>query len=108
MFESTESNDKAFKRAGKWLEKEHDLRNTIIISNSDGGSCYERDKFDTIIGQTKRHQHFRDTYYVNRKIKERLSIDKKMTKLMIPAVRLYDEDKIEAILQTTLSRIDED
>lgn len=42
LFESTESSRKAFERAGKWLEKEYDLRDTIVISNSDGGSGYER------------------------------------------------------------------
>ena len=78
LFESTESSRKAFERAGKWIEKEYDLRDTIVISNSDGGSGYERNKFDDIIGQTKRHEHFRDAYHVNRKIKERLGFDKKM------------------------------
>lgn len=108
MFESTESSRKAFERAGKWIEKEYDLRNSIVISNSDGGSGYERDKFDAIIGQTKRHEHFRDAYHVNRKIKERLSFDKKMANLMIRAVRMYDQEKIRAILHTTLSRINDD
>lgn len=108
MFESTESSRKAFERAGKWLEKEYDLRNTIVISNSDGGSGYERDKFDAIIGQTQRHEHFRDAYHVNRKIKERLSFDKKMANVMIRAVRTYDQEKVEAVLHTTLSRIDDD
>ena len=108
LFESTESSRKAFERAGKWLEKEYDLRNTIVISNSDGGSGYERDKFDAIIGQTKRHEHFRDTYHVNRKIKERLSFDKKMAHLMIQAIRSYDQSQIDAILHTTLSRIEAD
>ena len=106
-FESTESSRKAFERAGKWIEKEYDLRNTIVISNSDGGSGYERDKFDAIIGQTQRHEHFRDAYHLNRKIKERLSFDKKMANLMIQAVRLYDQEKIHAILHTTLSRIND-
>lgn len=108
LFESTESSRKAFERAGKWIEKEYDLRDTIVISNSDGGSGYERGKFDDIIGQTKRHEHFRDAYHVNRKIKERLGFDKKMANLMIRAVRSYDQSQIEAILHTTLSRIDED
>jgi len=107
LFESTESSRKAFERAGKWLEKEYNLRNTIVISNSDGGSGYERDKFDAIIGQTQRHEHFRDVYHVNRKIKERLSFDKKMANLMIRAVRSYDQDQVNVVLHTGLSRIDD-
>lgn len=108
LFESTESSEKAFERAGKWIEKEYDLRDTIVISNSDGGSGYEREKFENIIGQTKRHEHFRDTYHVNRKIKERLGFDKKMANMMIRAVRSYDWNQIEAVIHTTLSRIDDD
>lgn len=108
LFESTESSRKAFERAGKWLEKEYDLRDTIVISNSDGGSGYEKDKFEEIIGRTQRHEHFRDAYHVNRKIKERLSFDKKMANLMVRAVRTYEQDQVETILHTTLSRIPAD
>lgn len=105
--ESTESSHQAFERMGKWLEKKYDLRDTLVISNSDGGSGYEKDKFEAIIGQTKRHEHFRDAYHVNRKIKERLSFDKKMADLMIRTVRSYDSEKVQAVLHTTLSRIDD-
>ena len=45
MFESAESSQKAFKRASGWIEATYDLRNTVIISNSDGGSGYDEDKF---------------------------------------------------------------
>ena len=106
MFESTESSQKAFERAEKWIEKEYDLRNTIVISNSDGGSGYEESKFDAIIGRNKRHEHFRDPYHVNRKIKQRLSFDKQMSSLTVQAVRTYDKERVKSILDTTLSRID--
>jgi len=107
MFESTDSSKKAFERAGKWIEKEYDLRDTVVISNSDGGSGYEEAKFEAVIGRNKRHEHFRDPYHVNRKIKERLSFDKKMASLMLEAVRDYDEERVKTILYTTLSRIDD-
>lgn len=107
LFESVESSQKAFERAGKWIEKNYDLRNTIIISNSDGGSGYEKDKFEAIIGQTKRHEHFRDAYHVNRKIKERLSFDKKMSGIMIKTIKSYDWDKVLSVLDTAESRIDD-
>ena len=62
MFESAESSQKAFKRASGWIEATDYLRNTVIISNSDGGSGYEKDKFDLIIGKCARHEHFRAGY----------------------------------------------
>lgn len=86
------------------IEKNYDLRNTIIVSNSDGGSGYEKEEFEAIIGQTKRHEHFKDTYHVNRKFKVRLSFDKKMSGIMIKS---YDWNKVLAVLDSVESRIDD-
>lgn len=107
MFESTESSQKAFERASKFIEKEYDLRETIVISNSDGGSGYEKDKFDLIIGACHRHEHFRDPFHVHRKIKDRLRFDKEMAGFMIQAVRSYKEEQVEALLHTASSRLDD-
>ncbi len=107
MFESTESSQKAFERASKFIEKEYDLRETIVISNSDGGSGYEKDKFDLIIGACHRHEHFRDPFHVHRKIKDRLRFDKELAGFMIQAVRSYKEEQVEALLHTASSRLDD-
>lgn len=106
MFESTVSSKEAFKRASLWLESLYDIRETIVISNSDGGSGYDKDKFHQIIGKCQRHEHFRDAYHVNEKIKQRMYFDKKMEKKMKEAVRTYDWDRIETIIATTESRIE--
>ncbi|WP_327795969.1 type I-E CRISPR-associated protein Cas6/Cse3/CasE, partial [Tetragenococcus koreensis] len=42
------------------------------VSNSDGGSGYEKAVFDELALGCLRHEHFRDRYHVQRKIKERL------------------------------------
>ena len=105
MFESTVSSKEAFKRASLWLESIYNIRDTIVISNSDGGSGYEKDKFDQIIGKCHRHEHFRDVYHVNEKIKQRLCFDKPMEKKMRQAVRAYDWNRIETVIATTESRI---
>ncbi|MFL2080064.1 ISLre2 family transposase, partial [Marinilactibacillus psychrotolerans] len=84
----------AFRRASAWIEATYNLRNTVIISNSDGGSGYEKDKFDSIIGKCARHEHFRDAYHVNQKIKQRLSFDKEMSYQMISAVREWDYTQV--------------
>ena len=54
MFESTVSSKGAFRRASLWLESLYDTRETIVISNSDGGSGYDKDKFDQMIGKCQR------------------------------------------------------
>ncbi|MDN6317949.1 MAG: ISLre2 family transposase, partial [Lactococcus lactis] len=105
MFESTVSSKDAFRRASLWLESIYDIRETIVISNSDGGSGYEKDKFNQIIGKCQRHEHFRDAYHVNEKIKQRLCFDKPMEKKMRKAVRTYDWNLVEAIIATRESRI---
>ncbi|WP_080147150.1 ISLre2 family transposase [Marinilactibacillus piezotolerans] len=108
MFESTESSQEAFKRASAWIEATYDLRNTVIISNSDGGSGYEKDKFDSIIGKCARHEHFRDAYHVNQKIKQRLSFDKELSYQMISAVRKWDYARICAVISQANDRIQDD
>lgn len=72
FFESTVSSHEAFRRASQWIEAYYDLKDTIIISNSDGGAGYSKAAFDQIIGKCKQHEHFRDQFHVNKKIKERL------------------------------------
>jgi len=104
MFESTHSSQEAFDRAGRWLEAEYDLRHTIVVTNSDGGSGYGKQAFEHIIGRCARHEHVRDPYHVHRKIKKRMRFDKKMESLMIRAVRTYDWDSVEIVWDTALSR----
>lgn len=108
LFESTVSSKEAFKRASRWLEAEYDIRETIVVSNSDGGSGYEKDKFNQIIGKCKQHEHFRDPYHVNEKINQRLSFDRPMILEMKKAVRNYNKERVQRVLATTESRIDDD
>lgn len=108
VFESTVSSKEAFKRAGQWLEAMYDIRETIIVSNSDGGSGYEKDKFEQIIGKCKKHEHFRDPYHVNEKINQRLNFDKPMIIEMRKAVSAYDKERVLSVLATTESRIEDE
>ncbi|GAB2501831.1 ISLre2-like element ISLca4 family transposase [Alkalibacterium psychrotolerans] len=105
MFESTVSSKEAFRRASLWLESIYDIRQTIVISNSDGGSGYDKDKFHQIIGKCQRHEHFRDAYHVNEKIKQRMYFDKMMEKKMRHAVHTYNFNLVETVIATTESRI---
>lgn len=108
FFESTVSSHEAFKRASQWIEAHYNLRDTIVISNSDGGAGYRKSAFDQIIGQCKQHEHFRDQFHVNQKIKQRLYFDKRMHYPMKQAIRKHDWEKVVATSQTIESRFPAD
>ena len=94
-FFSVKSSHEAFEQAAVYLDQTYDLKQSIVISNSDGGSGYEADRFEAIIGMCRRHEHFRDKFHVHRKIKTRLSFDKLMMNRLTQAVRAYDWKRVE-------------
>lgn len=104
-FFSVKSSHEAFEQAAVYLDQTYDLKQSIVISNSDGGSGYEADRFEAIIGMCRRHEHFRDKFHVHRKIKTRLSFDKPMMNRLTQAVRAYEWKRVERILATAQSRI---
>ncbi len=55
-----------------YLQNHYDLSNTIVLSNSDGGSGYEPEVFQELTLGCKQHEHFLDRYHLNRKIRERM------------------------------------
>lgn len=85
----------------EYLANHYDLRDTIVLSNSDGGAGYGKEAFDEIIGKVKRHEHFRDRYHVNQKLKERLAgSNPKLAKELREAVWAHDREKMEACMDT--------
>jgi hypothetical protein len=87
----------------EYIESTYHLKNTVILSNSDGGSGYEKSVFDEFAFSALRHEHFRDQYHVNRKIKERLNFSKELQWEMIQAVQSFDWERVETILDTAES-----
>ena len=89
-----------------YLQETYDLTDTIVISNSDGGSGYEPEVFEEICLGCKKHEHFRDIYHVQRKIKERLNFVPQLQSKMMAAIYSYDRKKVQAVLDTAESLID--
>ena len=84
-----------------YLSNHYDLRGAVVLSNSDGGAGYGKEAFDEIIGKVKRHEHFRDQYHVNRKLKERLAgTDPRLAKKLREAVRAHDKERTKSCLDT--------
>lgn len=96
----------AQKELMRYLQAHYDLSETIVISNSDGGSGYEKEVFDELCLGCSQHEHFRDRYHVHRKVKERLNFDPKLQGLMIRALHRHDRDAVQAVLDTAESRIE--
>lgn len=87
-----------------YLGSHYDLSNTIVLSNSDGGSGYEKEVFDEIIGKALRHEHFRDRYHVNQKIKDRVGwAGKALNKALHKALRERDWERVCTVLDTIAS-----
>lgn len=68
------------------------------------GGGYEADKFKMAIGSCRQREHYRDTYHVNQKIKDRLSFDRPMENQLRKALRAYDWAQIESVLASAQSR----
>ena len=96
---------KAVKAMTDYLSMHYDLSKTIVMSNSDGGSGYTAQVFEEILGRTKRHEHFRDKYHVNKKIKDRIAwAGKDLISELHKALRTHDWDQVSTVLDTVLSQ----
>ena len=94
----------ALKELTAYLGNTYHLSKTIVISNSDGGSGYEKAVFEELAGVCQRHEFFIDAYHVNRKIKERLSWKKELQKPLMDAIwKKYDYDNVQTIMDTAES-----
>lgn len=107
-FVSHLNRQQAQKELMDYLQATYDLKETIVVSNSDGGSGYEKDVFEELSLGCLRDEHFRDKYHVHQKIKERLNFAPSLQKKLIEAVSQYDFGKVQACLDTAESLIEEE
>lgn len=92
-----------------YIDNTYNLKETVIISNGDGGAGYTKTVFDELCLSAARHEFFLDAYHVNRKIKERLSATPELQEPMMVALwRDYDKKKVECVLDTAESLLIDD
>ena len=106
-FVSHLNRQKAYKEMMAYLQAYYDLSHTVVISNSDGGSGYEKAVFDELALGCLRHEHFRDRYHVHRKIKERMAFVPQLQHRMIRAIEHYNWQAVQLVLDTSESLIEE-
>lgn len=103
------SRTNAVKQMKEYLERYFDLSGCMVLSNSDGGSGYEKEVFADIVDGCKSHEHFRDRYHVNEKIKQRLGFaDKKLVNHMQRMVWGYKWEDVCTCLDTAESQAEHD
>ena len=95
------SHKEAKEQMQAYIESHYDLNRTLVLSNSDGGPGYSKEVFDEILGVTKRHEHFRDPYHVNKKGRDRLSfIPKDLTSKLQRTIWKHDRKGVCTWLDT--------
>lgn len=92
-----------FKTISDYLSEHYDLRDTLIIANSDGGSGYESDKFESLLGRHRQYEYCLDAYHVMRQITGKLGFDKALQAGIRKAVKAYDFDEVTVLLDTAES-----
>jgi Uncharacterised protein family (UPF0236). len=94
----------AMKELMEYWDNAYNLKQTVIISNGDGGSGYTKDVFDELSYTAARHEYFLDAFHVNKKIKDRLYFAKELQGPLIQAIwRDYNEKRVTSILDTAES-----
>lgn len=88
-----------------YLQREYDLGKLTVVSNSDGGSGYGKDIFESMVIGCRQHEHVLDRYPVNRKLKERLYfVEPALQEEIRKALREYKADTMRVLLDTAESQ----
>lgn len=94
------SRKKAFEKTLSYIHDHYDLKESIVITNSDGGVGYKFPVFFELALGAKQHEHFVDMYHVNRKLLERMYFCKELIPKMKEAIHEWDKDKRKLVLDT--------
>lgn len=97
-----------FQMISDYLAEHYDLRETLIIANSDGGSGYESSKFEAILGRHRRFEYCLDSYHVMRQITGKLGFNKSLQSAVRQAVKAYDFDLVTFLLDTEESGLEDE
>ena len=97
-----------FKQISIYLENHYDLRDILVIANSDGGSGYDSSKFEAILGRYAKFEYCLDAYHVMRQITGKLGFNKSLQAEVRQAVKVYDLERVNLLLDTTESLLEDE
>lgn len=107
-FGTFETSSDLFERISDYALAHYDLRNSVIIANSDGGSGYEAGKFEDCFGQSKSFHYCLDSYHVMRQITAKLGFAKATQVALRKAVKAYDYEQVVLQLDTLESQLEDE
>lgn len=102
------SSQDLFQMISDYVLEHYDLRQTIVIANSDGGSGYESNKFKDCLGQSRRYEYCLDSYHVMRRITGAIGFSKAYQGKIRQAVKTYDYDAVSLYLDTLESQLEDE
>lgn len=99
---SSTKRENVFWLAKTYLNGHYDLRNTVVITNSDNGSGFTPDKFETFGAGAGQWIHQLDHFHARRKIEDRLKnkFPELQERLYRAVFRNYDFGQVTTILTT--------
>lgn len=90
---------KTLNRLENYLYRTYDLRNTIIVSNADGGKGYTQATFKSLLPNVKRHEHFLDRYHISKKLEQRVFVPE-LIDVFQKAINQYSYENVRTALDT--------
>ncbi|EGP4894909.1 ISLre2 family transposase [Enterococcus faecium] len=82
-----------------YLYRTYDLKNTTIVSNSDGGKGYSQATFKSFLPVVKRHEHFLDRYHISLKLEQRVFVPE-LIPVFQKAINNYSLEAVQRALDT--------
>ncbi|WP_165037805.1 ISLre2 family transposase [Enterococcus sp. ZJ1622] len=82
-----------------YLYRTYDLKNTVIVTNSDGGKGYSQKTFKSLLPVVKRHEHFLDRYHVSVKLEQRVFVPE-LIPVFQKAINNYSTEDLKCALDT--------
>lgn len=90
------------KEATDYIYTHYDLKDTIVITNGDGGKGYTKNAFQAIVGMAKQVEYFIDRYHVTKKLNERVFVPE-LIDLFQEAINEHSLKKLKLALDTLKS-----
>ena len=97
-----------FKVMSSYIQSHYDLSHSVLIANSDGGSGYEKSKFEDLCPGVKCFEYCLDAYHVMKQITMKLGFASEYQKELGKAVKAYDKGRVEVLLDTLESQLEQE
>lgn len=90
---------KTLNRLENYLYRTYNLKNTIIVTNADGGKGYTQATFKSLLPSVKRHEHFLDRYHISKKLEQRVFVPE-LIDVFQKAINQYSYEHVRTALDT--------